>query len=71
MRLGVAAVQVDGHGASLETAPGAASRVRARPIRRPALGELRTGATADVVVLDDSVQVQRTLVGGEEVWPRG
>ena len=59
------------HGASLETAVGAATRTPARLLRRPDLGELRPGVTADVVVLDGSLQVQRTLVGGEEVWARG
>ena len=60
-----------GHGAGLGAALRAASRTPARLLRRPDLGELRPGVTADVVVLDDSLQVQRTLVGGEEVWARG
>jgi N-acetylglucosamine-6-phosphate deacetylase len=60
-----------GHGASLETALGAAGRVPARLIRRPDLGELHPGGPADLVVLDDALEVRRTLVGGEEVWARG
>jgi N-acetylglucosamine-6-phosphate deacetylase len=57
-----------GHGASLEAAIGAATTVPARLLRRPDLGQLRPGAAADIVVLDDSLRVRRTLVGGEEVW---
>jgi N-acetylglucosamine-6-phosphate deacetylase len=60
-----------GHGARLETALGAASRVPARLIRRPDLGELRPGGCADIVVLDDSMRVRRTLVEGVEVYSAG
>ncbi len=56
------------HGATLETALGAATRVPARLICRPDLGDLRVGGRADVLVLGDSLDVQRTLVGGREVY---
>ncbi len=56
-----------GHGASLETALDAATRTPARLLRRPDLGELRPGARADVVVLDDGLAVRRTLIAGREV----
>jgi len=55
-------------GASLERALNAATRVPARLLRRSDVGELKLGGLADVVVLDDSLQVQRTLVGGKEVY---
>jgi N-acetylglucosamine-6-phosphate deacetylase len=55
-------------GASLEQALNAASRVPARLLRRSDVGELKLGGRADVVVLDDRLQVQRTLVGGQEVY---
>jgi len=58
-------------GAGLDAALRAASRTPARLLRRTDLGELRPGVTADVIVLDDSLQVRRTLVGGEEAWARG
>lgn len=55
-------------GASLELAVGAATRVPARLLRRPDLGELRMGGSADIAVLDgDSLEVTRTVVGGREV----
>ncbi|MGA8015476.1 MAG: N-acetylglucosamine-6-phosphate deacetylase [Candidatus Dormiibacterota bacterium] len=56
------------HGATLETAVGAATRVPARLIGRPDLGDLRVGGRADILVLGDSLDVQRTLVAGREVY---
>jgi len=53
-------------GASLEAALDAASRVPARVARRADLGTIAPGAAADVVVLDDDLEVRRVLVGGAE-----
>jgi N-acetylglucosamine-6-phosphate deacetylase len=53
-------------GASFAAAVEAASRVPARVARRDDLGVLRPGALADVVILDEDVQVQRVLVGGRD-----
>jgi N-acetylglucosamine-6-phosphate deacetylase len=55
-------------GASLEFALAAASRNPARLLRRGDLGQLQVGGPADLVVLDDRLEVQRTLVGGAEVY---
>jgi len=48
-----------------EEAIGAATTVPARLIGEPGLGRLVPGGRADVVVLDDVLEVTRTLVGGE------
>jgi N-acetylglucosamine-6-phosphate deacetylase len=53
-------------GAPLEAALGAATEVPARIAGRPELGTLQPGAMADVVVLDDSLEIVRVLVGGED-----
>jgi N-acetylglucosamine-6-phosphate deacetylase len=53
-------------GAKLEEALTAASAVPARIAGRQDLGRLAVGAPADVVVLDDRLDVQRTLVAGGE-----
>jgi N-acetylglucosamine-6-phosphate deacetylase len=53
-------------GAELEEALAAASTVPARIVGRRDLGRLAVGAPADVVVLDDRLEVQRALVGGGE-----
>ncbi|CAN5694247.1 N-acetylglucosamine-6-phosphate deacetylase [soil metagenome] len=55
-------------GASLSDALDAASRVPAELVGRSDLASLRPGAPADIVVLDDSLAVRRTLVGGAEVF---
>lgn len=55
-------------GASLEFALAAASRNPARLLGRGDLGELQVDAPADLVVLDDRLEVRRTLVGGAEVY---
>jgi N-acetylglucosamine-6-phosphate deacetylase len=60
-----------GLGASIEDAINAATRVPALLVGRKDLGSLAEGSPADVVVLDDSLTVQRTLVGGIEVFARG
>jgi N-acetylglucosamine-6-phosphate deacetylase len=53
-------------GAELEEALTAASTVPARIVGREDLGRLAVGAPADIVVLDDRLEVQRTLVAGGE-----
>ena len=54
-------------GIPLADAVAAATAVPARIVRRPRLGALRPGAAADVVVLDDALEIKRVLVGGEEL----
>jgi N-acetylglucosamine-6-phosphate deacetylase len=51
-------------GAGLDEALSAASEVSARIARRDDLGRLAPGARADVVVLDDRLEIQRVLVAG-------
>jgi N-acetylglucosamine-6-phosphate deacetylase len=53
-------------GVPLEAALRAASEVPATVARRADLGRLVPGAPADVVVLDDRVDVIRVLVDGRE-----
>jgi N-acetylglucosamine-6-phosphate deacetylase len=58
------------HGLGIELADvlRAASTVPARVIRRPDLGVLAPGAPADIVVLDDRLEIVRVLVeGGDRV----
>jgi N-acetylglucosamine-6-phosphate deacetylase len=45
----------------------AATRAPARLLARPQLGALAPGLPADVVVLDDRLEVRATLVGGHEL----
>ena len=54
-------------GAPIEAALSAASEVPARIAARPELGTLRPGSVADVVVVDDSLEIVRVLVGGDDV----
>jgi N-acetylglucosamine-6-phosphate deacetylase len=54
-------------GASLVEAVAAATSVPARILGRPRLGELRRGGDADVVVLDDRLEIRRVLKGGREL----
>jgi N-acetylglucosamine-6-phosphate deacetylase len=54
-----------GLGVPLEDALGAAAAVPAGVAGRPGLGKLALGGPADVVVLDDRLDVRRVLVGGE------
>jgi N-acetylglucosamine-6-phosphate deacetylase len=56
-------------GAQLAAAAHAASTAPARLLGRNDLGVLRPGVTANVAVLDDRLEVERTLVGGVEVFP--
>jgi len=53
-------------GAPLDDALAAASTVPARAARRPELGQLRPGAVADLVVLDDALEIKHVLVAGKE-----
>jgi N-acetylglucosamine-6-phosphate deacetylase len=53
-------------GAPLEAALGAASRAPARLARRPDLGGLEPGCRADVVILDDGLEISRVVVAGAE-----
>jgi N-acetylglucosamine-6-phosphate deacetylase len=55
-----------GHGASIEEAVGAATTVPARILGRDDIGDLTVGGRADVVILDDRLEVRRALVGGVE-----
>jgi N-acetylglucosamine-6-phosphate deacetylase len=57
-------------GVPLERAIHAAARAPALAARRADLGILEEGSVADVVVLDDRLEVTRTLVGGRERWAR-
>ena len=54
-------------GVPLADAVGAATAVPARVVRRPGLGNLRPGADADVVVLDDALEIRAVFVGGEDL----
>jgi N-acetylglucosamine-6-phosphate deacetylase len=59
-------------GVPFEGAVDAATRVPARIVGRPDLGRLEPGARADVVVLDDRLEIARVLAGGEaRVLARG
>jgi len=51
-------------GISFEDAIGAASAVPARILGRTDLGVLEPGGPADVVVLDDRLEIVRVLCGG-------
>jgi N-acetylglucosamine-6-phosphate deacetylase len=53
-------------GAPIDAALSAATEVPARIAARPDLATLQPGSRADVVVLDDSLEVVRVLVGGED-----
>jgi N-acetylglucosamine-6-phosphate deacetylase len=60
-------------GIRLEDALRAASEVPARVARREDLGRLAPGAPADVVVLDDRLEIRQVLVDGRvrEIAPGG
>ena len=57
-------------GASLAAAIDAATAVPARVLSETRVGRLDVGAPADVVVLDDGLEVERVLVAGEPVFSR-
>jgi N-acetylglucosamine-6-phosphate deacetylase len=54
-------------GASEVQALLAATRAPARLLARPSLGALAPGVPADIVVLDDSLEVRATLVDGHQI----
>ena len=56
-------------GADLPAAIEAATAAPARSAGRHDLGRLAVGSPADIVVLSDDLTVERTLVGGTEVFP--
>src|SRR4029453_10056478 len=51
-------------GVPLEDALTAATAVPARVIAEPNAGRLEVGLAADIVVLDDSLEIERVLLGG-------
>jgi N-acetylglucosamine-6-phosphate deacetylase len=53
-------------GTPLADAVGAVTAVPARAARRDDVGSIRPGAAADVVVLDDGLELRRVLVSGRE-----
>ena len=53
-------------GVPLEAALGAASAVPARVLGSSDVGRLEPSAAADVVVIDENLQIERVLVGGKE-----
>ena len=53
-------------GVPLGDALGAASTVPARVLGLPDAGRITPGAPADIVVVDDNLQIDRVLVGGQE-----
>lgn len=55
-------------GVPVEDAVFAMTTVPAGAIERPELGDLEPGSPADVVVLDDSLGVGRTLISGREAF---
>ncbi len=57
-------------GVPLEAAVAAAAATPAAVGGRPELGTLRPGTPADVVIVDDDLAVHRTLVAGQEAWPK-
>jgi N-acetylglucosamine-6-phosphate deacetylase len=54
-------------GAPLEAALAAATEVPARIAGKPEFGTIEPGSAADVVVLDDSLEIVRVLVAGDDV----
>jgi N-acetylglucosamine-6-phosphate deacetylase len=54
-------------GAPLAGALAAASEVPAKIARRDDVGRLAPGAPADLVVVDDELELVRVLAGGEDV----
>jgi N-acetylglucosamine-6-phosphate deacetylase len=53
-------------GAPLVDAVAAATSVPARAARRPGLGVLRQGSDADIIVLDDRLELRTVLLAGRE-----
>jgi N-acetylglucosamine-6-phosphate deacetylase len=61
---------VERTGVGLEAALKAASTTPAEAIGRPDLGRLQAGAAADLVVLDENLEVAATLVDGRALYDR-
>jgi N-acetylglucosamine-6-phosphate deacetylase len=53
-------------GIPLSEAVGAATAVPARVLGLPTLGRLDVDLPADLVVLDDNLEIERVCVGGED-----
>jgi N-acetylglucosamine-6-phosphate deacetylase len=53
-------------GASLQAALSAATEVPARIVGRGDVGRLGPGARADLVVVDDNIEIVRVVAGGKE-----
>ena len=58
-------------GVSLPDSISAATTVPAQALGRTDLGRLIVGAAADIVVLSNDLEVERTLIGGTQVFPQG
>jgi N-acetylglucosamine-6-phosphate deacetylase len=56
-------------GASFEAAVAAATATPARVLGEPDLGRLAVGLPADIVILNDRLEIERVLVGGEDPVP--
>lgn len=54
-------------GVSFEEAVGAATEVPARICRRPDLGRIEPGLSADLVVVDDRLEITRVMIGGGDL----
>ena len=57
-------------GVSLADSVSAASTVPARAVGRADLGRLTVGAAADIVLLSNDLEVERTLIAGTQVFPQ-
>jgi N-acetylglucosamine-6-phosphate deacetylase len=56
--------QLHALGATFEEAVGAATEVPARLVGRPGIGVIEPGGRADIVVVDDRLEVQKVLIAG-------
>jgi N-acetylglucosamine-6-phosphate deacetylase len=56
------------HGATIPDAVNAATRAPAHLLGDPDIGALRVGGRGDVTIVNDAIEVQRTLVAGFEVF---
>jgi N-acetylglucosamine-6-phosphate deacetylase len=66
LRMNDAVLNLHRLGASLPDAVAAATSIPARIARRPDLGVLREGGPADLVVLDDRLEIRTVLVAGKK-----
>lgn len=57
-------------GLDVPAATAATATAPARLAKLPGLGEIRVGEPADITLLDDRLEVTRTIVAGEEVFRR-